>query len=107
MSLEFPEEDWTRLHKIRPHAIERLCKKALHTIAEISKEPHLSKHDAYLKVSDLVRQHDEALRHTFDEPRRSKAIGQIALMKTQELFTPSEFSGFTEITRQRVEKQLE
>ncbi|MEI6713185.1 MAG: hypothetical protein WCO60_05495 [Verrucomicrobiota bacterium] len=107
MSLDFPEEDWLRLHQIRPHAIERLCKKAIHQIAEIQRMPHLSKHDAYLKISDLVRQEDRAIEAAFGTPKRTNAIRQIRLMIQQGILTPAEISSFTKETQIRVELDTE
>ncbi len=107
MSLEFPEEDWLRLHQIRPHAIERFCKRALDGIAEISKMPHLSKHDAYLKITDLIRQQDADLARTFENPQRSRAIEQIRLMESFGILTPEELSRFTPKTRIRLRLESE
>jgi len=52
MSLDFPEEDWLRLPiRSAPTPSNVSCKRALDKITEIQKQPHLSKHDAYLKIA--------------------------------------------------------
>jgi hypothetical protein len=63
-------------------------------IGNVSSDPGQSHHERYLAVFRLIRERDKELAAAFDEPRRSTALQQLALIRSRELLTDDEFARF-------------
>jgi hypothetical protein len=51
----------------------------------------------------FLRTRDKELAHAFDDPRRSRMIGQLAAIHSHRLLEPRELERFTEPTRAPIE----
>lgn len=92
------ESDWKCLRELRPLALERLCARILQEVAQASSTSQ-SYHQRYLQVFSLVQEGDREVAAMFDDVRRSNALGHLALMRKHGLISDDEFSGFSEETR--------
>lgn len=102
----FPESDWKHLRKIRPVALDRLCKLILGEIATLAADDSHSHHERYLKIYERVHKRDEDIARAFNDPRRSRAVLQLAAMSKLELLAPDEMAGFSEETQERIRAYL-
>ena len=92
---DFPEADWRVLREIRPRALERLCERALGEIKEASAAADKNFHERFLAVYKLVHERNEDIARGFDDPRRSRAFSQLALMTSLGLIEPEEMNRFS------------
>jgi len=88
------ESDWRLFRQLRELALERFCERVLAEIGNVSPDPGQSHHERYLAVFRLIRERDKELSIAFDNPRRSTALQQLALIRSRELITDEEFSRF-------------
>lgn len=100
------ESEWKLFRKLREAAFERFCERVLSEIADLSRDEGRSHHARYLAVYKLIDKCDHELADTFDNPRRSTALMQLAQMRSQDLLTDEEFARFGSETRDWVEKLL-
>jgi hypothetical protein len=96
------ESDWKLFRKLRELALERFCERVLAEIGNLSSDSGQSYHERYLAVFNLVRERDKELEASFDEPRRSTALQQLALIRSYALLDDEEFSRFRLETRESV-----
>lgn len=99
MPTAFKETDWKRLRQLHPVALERLCQRILAEVEEINNDGAKSYHQRYLDVFGVIRERDKDIARTFDNPRRSAALLQLAALRSQGLLTDDEFLQFSEETR--------
>lgn len=78
MSRDLPEPDWKAFRKLREIALERFCERVLGEIGTIASIGETSYHERYLKIYRLIDQRDDELARAFSDPRRSRAILQLA-----------------------------
>ena len=102
MTKDFPEADWRRFRDLHTKALDRYCKNVLAEIAAIGAKSDVSAHDRYLETYDLVQQRNEEMARLFDNPRRSTALMQLALIFRRELVSADELAQFSEFTQERV-----
>lgn len=102
-SHSFPESDWKVFREVQERALERFCKRTLEEVQAVLGNSARSHHQRYLEVYRLVRTRDEELAHAFNDPRRSRMIGQLLAIYTYGLIEPDEFARFTERTRVTIE----
>lgn len=103
MSRDLPESDWKVFRKLREIAFERFCERVLGDVGRIASNGTKSHHARYLEIYRLIDQRDEELAHAFNDPRRSRAIWQLAAMHSHGLLTQDEILAFTPETRETVE----
>lgn len=99
---DVPESDWKTFWELRERALERFSRKALSRVRELCEDTSRDPHEHYLAVSRYLRDRDEELARTFDDPRRSRMISQLAAIQGHGLLEPEEFDQFSEETRTRV-----
>lgn len=94
------ESDWKRFRELRTVALDRFCERALHEVSGVAQQRERTAHEKYLAVYALVRKKDKELAELFDNPRRSTALWQLALIHRSGLLTDEEFSHFSAETRE-------
>lgn len=99
MTKEISESDWKRFRELHRVAIERFCQKALSELEQIKSDDTKSFHQRYSEIFTLVQDRNHEMARTFDNPRRSSALFQLAAMRSQNLVSDEEFECFSEETR--------
>ena len=94
------ESDWKLFRELRPIALDRYCERTLGEIAEIAADTRRPSKERYYAIFDLVRQRDRALADLFDDPRRSTALLQLALIYSAGLLTEDELARFSPEARE-------
>ena len=102
MSRDLPESDWKAFRKLREVALARFCERVLGEIGTIASTSATSYHDRYLKIYELIDNRDEELARAFNDPRRSRAILQLAAINSYGLLSEEELLSFTPETRETV-----
>ena len=102
MSRDIPERDWKLFRQIHPVARDRFCEQVLSEICSASSAASQSAHQRYLKVFELLSDKNKELAALFDNPRRSSARGQLAMIASAGLLTDDELSRFTPETRKSI-----
>lgn len=100
---DVPESDWKVFRELRALALERFCKRTLEQVQTILGEGSRTHHEQYLQVFRLLRQRDDELARAFNDPRRSRMIGQLVAIYGDGLLRPDEIGRFTERTRATIE----
>src|SRR5205809_7256044 len=102
MSRDIPEGDWKVFREIHRVARERFCERVLSEIANASSASDQGAHERYLKVFEIVRDKDKELGALFDNPRRSRALGQLCMIASAGLITDAEQHRFSPETRHSI-----
>jgi hypothetical protein len=87
MSRDLPESDWKTFRRLREIALARFCERVLGEIGTIASTGATSCHDRYLKIYRLIDNRDEELARAFNNPRRSRAILQLAAINSYVLLS--------------------
>jgi len=103
MSSDLPESDWKAFRKLRGHALERLCERALSDVNRLACDGTKTFHERYLEVFELIQERDGQIARAFNNPRRSSATLQLADMLSLGLIKSDELLAFTPRTRTVVE----
>jgi hypothetical protein len=103
MARDIKETDWKLFRQLQPLALELSCERILIKIQEISSDTGISFHQRYLDIFNTVQSQNECMSRSFDNPRRSTALMQLAALRSQRLITDDEFRRFSEETRELVE----
>jgi hypothetical protein len=98
-----PECDWRAFRELQPMALERFCKRTLEEVRTIAGDGSRTHHERYLHVFRLLRKRDDELAQAFDDPRRSRMVGQLVAIHVLGLLEPAERERFTEGTRATIE----
>jgi hypothetical protein len=98
----FPESDWSVFRELRRIALERFCERTLEEVHTILRDRSRTHHERYLAVFRLLRRRDEELATAFNDPRRSRMIGQLVAIYAHGLLEPAELERFTERTKATV-----
>jgi hypothetical protein len=96
---DIKESDWRTLKRLRPLALERLCKRVLDEIERVQQDSARTFHQRYLDIYRIVQQHDREMTAIFDDVRRSNAMMKLALMRSSGLLEELEIASFSEETR--------
>lgn len=83
--------------------LERFCKRTLEEVQAILREGSPTHHERYLGVFRLLRERDDELADAFNNPRRSRMIGQLVVICNLGLLHSDEMGRFTEGTRAAIE----
>lgn len=100
------EADWKEFRDLRSLALDRFCERVLAEVQSLATDPDKGAHARYLAVFRLIERRDKELADAFDVPRRSTALRQIAVIRSQGLLTDEEFARFSRDTRDIVESFL-
>ena len=103
MSADLPEADWKAFRRLREVALERLCERILGELTHILSEAGKTAHARYLAAFELIQDRDDQIARAFNNPRRSVAISQLAMMLSLDLVRQDELQSFTPRTRSVVE----
>jgi hypothetical protein len=103
MEREFPESDWKTFRELRQVALERFCKRVLEEVPRFPPDTGRSYHERYLELFRWLGERNDDLARTFDDPRRSQMLWQLAAIYVHGLLEPDEFARFTPQTRERVQ----
>jgi hypothetical protein len=107
MKMNFPESDWKHLTRLKPLAIERLCRRILaETRTLIDAAAEGEHHQAYLALFRHIQEQDRVVADCFDNWRRSQAVFLLMHWRAQRLLTEEEFAGFSAETRNGVDSWL-
>ncbi len=106
MTREIKESDWKLFKQLHPVALERFCQKVLSEVAQINSENTKDFHQRYADIYIIMQDRNDEMAQTFDNPRRSSALIQLAAMRSHNLLTEEEFGRFSEETRGVVEVLL-
>ena len=104
---DFPEGDWRAFRDLHAQALERYCAKVLSDVAAVSESAGLRSHARYLKVYELIQERNNEMAPIFDDPRRSRALMQLALMYRNGLISLDELARFSEETRTKLKSLVE
>ena len=99
----FPESDWKAFRELQQIALERFCKRALEEVQAILADRSRTHHDRYLDLFRLFRNRDDELAYAFNDPRRSRMIGQLVAIYAHGLLESDELERFSERTRATIE----
>lgn len=97
------ESDWKIFRELQQIALERFCKRTLDEVQTILGDGSRTHHERYLHVFRLLRKRDDELAHAFNDPRRSRMIGQLVAIHAYGLLEPAELARFTKGTRDTIE----
>ncbi len=86
------ESDWKTFRELQELALERFCERALDEIVRLRADAQKTQHERYLAIYRLIQQRDQQLARTFDSPRRSAAMPQLASLRQFALITDEEFA---------------
>jgi hypothetical protein len=100
---DLSESDWRVFRKLREVALERFCERVLRELADMIAEDLTSHHQRYLEVFKLIDQRDDELSRAFNNPRRSAALLQLALIRAHGLITDDELARFSSETQGAIE----
>src|SRR5689334_19499588 len=97
------ELEWKLFRNLQQLGLERFCQRVLSEVGSLVADTgKKSNHERYLELYKLIEQRDQELGETFDNPRRSTALRQLACMKSLELLSDEEFARFSQETRNSV-----
>src|SRR5688572_13632324 len=97
------ESDWKLFRELRAVALDRFCHRTLAELGRLANDSTKSHHERYLTVFELLRRRDRELADVFDNPGRSTALLQLALIQSRDLLSKEEFARFSPETRASVE----
>ena len=103
MSTDLPESDWKAFRKLRELALERFCERILAEIGRITSDAKRTSHAQYLATYELIQERDDQIARAFNNPRRSVAVAQMAMMMSLNLISHEELQSFTPRTQSVVE----
>jgi hypothetical protein len=100
---ELSESDWKVFRKLHALALDRFCQRILADVRRLTSDTSESHHKRYLDLYEFVKRKDRELAEMFDNPRRSVAFEQMALIWSKNLVTEEEMSGFSLRAREVVD----
>lgn len=106
MSHDLNQSDAKLLRQLHSVALERFCQRVLGEVEHVAADSTKNYYQRFQDLYTLIHDSDRELGHTFDHPRRSEAIVELAAIKKNELLTDEEFAGFSLETREAVETLL-
>ncbi|ANB23960.1 hypothetical protein [Alteromonas stellipolaris] len=90
------ESDWKHFKQVKEDALDKCCQQVLDEVREGIDNPELSNHAKYLYLYKLMENSDKRIANIFDYNARSKAMLQLALMKSDGLLEAKQINGFSD-----------
>ena len=90
------EADWKHFKQVKADALEKCCQQVLDDVRKGIDNPELSNHAKYLYLYKLMENSDKRIANIFDYNARSKAMLQLALMKSDGLLEAKQIKGFSD-----------
>jgi hypothetical protein len=107
MATEIPEADWKVLSRLKPLALERLCRRILRDASNIiARAAEGEYYRTYMKLYEHIQKKDKDLNRCFNDWRRSQALWLLMEWRREHLITDEEFAAFTPETRAKVDDFL-
>ncbi len=85
------EADWKHFKQVKADALDKCCQQVLDDVRKGIDDPELSNHAKYLYLYKLMENSDKRIVNA-----RSKAMLQLALMKSDGLLEAKQISGFSD-----------
>jgi hypothetical protein len=104
MTRDFPERDWKVFRELHKVALGRLCDRILAEARAQIDQPAKSSHERYLSLFKLIQDRNDDIARGFDNPRRSTAILQIAIIRSMGLLMDEELRRFSPETIEIIER---
>lgn len=102
--MHLPETDWKQLTRLKPLALERLCRRILQEAqALIASAGEGDSHRAYLALFNHIQERDRLIGDGFNHWSRSRSIEHLVVWRGHNLITDEEFAAFSPETRAAVE----
>ena len=89
------EADWKHFKLVKASTLDSCCKQVLDDVREGLDDNSLSNHQKYQYLYKLIENGEKRITTIFDYNSRSKAMLQLALMKSEGLLEPQHISGFS------------
>src|SRR5262245_53065912 len=102
MSRTIWEPDWRLFRQLHSVALERFCERVISQLQSHASDTRKNWHQRYLAIYNHIHDKNEEMAQAFDNPRRSSAFLQLAVIQRHGLLTPDEFARFSDETRQVV-----
>ena len=100
MQRDFPESDWKVLSRLRPLALDRLCRQiVLESEDIIVRVKEGGYHSAYLELFKHIESNDKRVSDCFNDWKRSQAFFILVNWCREKLISDEEFAAFSEETR--------
>lgn len=97
------EADWKVLSKLKPLALERLCRRILERVTAISANGEDgAAHEHYLRLYQYIQDVDQEIVRGFDDWRRATAVMKLVIWHQEGLITGDEFLQFSEALQSQV-----
>ena len=90
------EAYWKHFKQVKADALDKCCQQVLDDVRKGIDDPELSNHAKYLYLYKLMENSDKRIANIFDYNARSKAMLQLALMKSDGLLEAKQISGFSD-----------
>ena len=90
------EADWKHFKQVKADALDKCCQQVLDDVRKGIDNPELSNHARYLYLYKLMENSDKRIANIFDYNARSKAMLQLALMKSEGLLEAKQINGFSD-----------
>ena len=101
------KSDWRHFKHVRELALERLCKRILDDVAANAADSSQTYHERYLKIYKMVQDYDDDIAMGFNEFSRSRMLQQTIFLRSRDLISDDEMSGFSDGVRKSVGWALE
>lgn len=102
MSRDLPESDWKKFRLIHQAALQRFSQSKLDGLQKRAVSERKTPQERLLDIFVFARKTQNEMARIFDNPRRSTALVQLALMHAGKLIEPEEWEGLSENTRETV-----
>ena len=102
MASDIPESDWRHFREVHRKLLDKFASRSLEEIVAVIEAKKGTAHEKYLKVYELIHEHDEDMGRAFDDVRRSTAVMQLGIMRRMKLLGDEDLSKFSEQTQTRV-----
>ncbi len=104
---QIKESDWKYLRSIQDKILNRHCDAILEVIELIIQNRKGAEHTSYIQIYRLLKDKDKEIAVTYNDLRRSNALEKICHMRKHLAMTDSEFSKFSEETKDIVNHILD
>jgi hypothetical protein len=101
--MSLPETDWKKLTRLKPLALERLCRRILEEAQVlIAAAGEGDSHRVYQALFNHIQKSDRLIADGFDNWSRSHAIEHLVVWRGHHLITDEEFAVFSPESRAAV-----
>ncbi|HBF71235.1 MAG: hypothetical protein CL595_07985 [Alteromonas sp.] len=90
------EADWKHFKRVKADALDKCCQQVFDDVRKGIDNPELSAHAKYLYLYKLMENSDKRIANIFNYNAKSKAMLQLALMKSDGLLEAKQTNGFSE-----------